>query len=108
VDDFDQFPATIKIKGTKYYYSYQRSGCADMEWDSDLFYISNYKAIRIGHIAGDQCGSNEPPGVFIYKVSRSKEKLVKSLQPEVTSKYREGKWGLYKRYWTKNWRNFVQ
>jgi hypothetical protein len=109
VNSFEQFPAPIKLSGTKYYYSYHKSGCADMNWDSDLFYISNYKAIRVGNINGRQCYTNdEAQGVFIYKVSLGKEKLVKSLKSEVTSNYQEGKWGFIKEYWTKNWRNFVQ
>eukprot|EP01132_Coremiostelium_polycephalum_P020907 gene20907-24848_t len=55
--DFQSFPAPEKIKGTDYYYSYHRSGCADMNWTSDLFYIKNYKAIRIGTIEGYECGN---------------------------------------------------
>jgi hypothetical protein len=108
VRNFDQFPAPTRLKGTRYFYSYHKSGCADMNWDSDLFYISNFKAIRIGNIAGHQCQKDEVQGLFIYKVVRGIEKFVKRLQPEVTSKYNEGKWGFIKEYWTKSWRDFVR
>ncbi|MGY0041238.1 XAC2610-related protein [Pedobacter sp. NJ-S-72] len=37
VTGFTGFPASQRIKGTNYYYSYHRSGCADMYWDSDLY-----------------------------------------------------------------------
>ncbi|RZL18590.1 MAG: hypothetical protein EOO96_26960 [Pedobacter sp.] len=41
--DFQDYPSTQRLVHTKYYYSYHRSGCADLNWDSDLFYIENYK-----------------------------------------------------------------
>gem|GEM_PF-5245252 len=34
-------PPPQRINGTHYFYSYHKSGCADMDWDSDLFYIHN-------------------------------------------------------------------
>jgi hypothetical protein len=108
VDNFSKFPAPVMVSGTKYYYSYHKSGCADMDWDSDLFYLSNYKAIRIGTISGLQCFSkDEPMGIFIYKVSKGKKILINKLKPEATAAYEEGKWGFIKDYWTSSWKKFV-
>ena len=109
VKDFDNFPAPEQIKGTKFYYSYHKSGCGDMNWDSDLFYIDNFKAIRIGNIAGRQCDNRdgEKDAVYIHKVYGDKEKLFKTLPIDTIGKYKDFKWGFIKEYWTKNYKLFL-
>lgn len=109
VKDFRDFPAPEHIKGTKFYYSYHKSGCADMNWDSDLFYIKNYKAIRIGNIAGRQCNNRDgvKDAVYIYKVLGDKEKLFKTLPIDTIWKYKDFKWGFIKEYWPKNYKLFM-
>ena len=107
VENFQEFPAPIKIGKTKYYYSYHRSGCADMNWDSDLFYIDNFKAIRIGNISGIGC-ENEPNGIYIHKIKGEKEIPFKTLPIETICKYKDYKWGFIKEYWTKNYIYFVK
>ncbi len=109
VKNFSEFPAPEKIKGTNYYYSYQRSGCADMDWDSDLFYIKNLKAIRIGNISGRQCEPKGDPnnGIYIHKIHDDKKQLFKTLPIETISKYKDLKWGFIKSYWKKNFRSFI-
>lgn len=108
VKDFSNFPDPNPIKGTKYYYSYHRSGCADMNWDSDLFYIENYKAIRIGNISGRQCDNRdgEKDAVYIHKVYNEKEILFKTLPIDTLKSYKDFKWGFIKEYWTKNYKLF--
>lgn len=109
VKAFDKFPAPEKIKGTKYYYSYHKSGCADMNWDSDLFYIENFKAIKIGNIAGRQCDNRdgEKDAVYIHKVHNNKDRLFKTLPIDTIWKYKDLKWGFIKEYWTKNYTLFL-
>lgn len=107
VENFNQFPAPLKIPGSKYYFSYHKSGCADMDWDSDLFYLKNYQAVRIGNIAGRQCGGGDTLGIFIYKFSNSQKKLISRLNAEITNEYEDGKWGFIKQYWTGYWPKFV-
>jgi len=109
VKNFRDFPAPEKLKQAKLYYSYHKSGCADMNWDSDLFYIQNYKAIRIGNIAGRQCDNRDrvKDAVYIYKVRNDREKLYKTLPIETIWKYKDFKWGFIREYWKKNYKLFI-
>lgn len=108
VDNFSRFPDPNPIKGTKYYYSYHRSGCADMNWDSDLFYIENFNAIRIGNIAGYECENRDvKDGIYIHKIKGNKEILFRELPITTIEKYEEYKWGFIKDYWTKNYKLFL-
>ncbi len=69
VEDFSRFPAAEDLKGTSCFYSYHRSGCADRNWDSDLFYIKDFKTYCIGNIAGRECGDTDPKdGIYISTV----------------------------------------
>jgi len=103
--DARKFPAPTRIKGTPYYYSYHRGGCADMVWDSDLFYIHNGAAVALGHIHAEECKIEE--GVYIYKIRGGKEQLVKRLQIKTIHAYKNGKWGFIAAYWKKYYRRFV-
>jgi hypothetical protein len=109
VQDFRKFPAPRRITGTKYYYSYHKSGCADLNWDSDLFYIENFKAIRIGNISGNGChkAGDKKGGIFISKVQSSKKMLVKTFPIETIGNYKDYKWGFIYEYWTKNYKFFI-
>lgn len=108
VEDFSRFPDPNPIKGTKFFYSYHRSGCADMNWGSDLFYLDNFKAIRIGNISGYECENRDTTdGVYIYKVKGSKKTSVVTMPITTIQKYDEYKWGFIKEYWTKNYRKFL-
>jgi hypothetical protein len=105
--NFRDFPAPESISGTKYYYSYHKSGCADMHWDSDLFYIENFRATKIGNISGRQCDTKvEKMGVFVYKVKGDKKILFKKFPATITGKYKKGKWGFIKGFWNGNYRLF--
>lgn len=107
VENFSEYPAPEPIKGTKYYYSYHKSGCADMYWDSDLFYIKDYKTIRIGNIFGSQCDKkDENYGINIYKVNGEDKKLIKTLPVDILAKYKDYKWGFLLDYWTNNYKKF--
>lgn len=108
VKHFRDFPAPEPIKGTRYYYSYHKSGCADMNWDSDLFYIENYKAIRIGNISGRQCGDEDlKDAVYIHKIHSGRKKLFRTLPIDTIWKYKDLKWGFIKAYWAKNYKLFL-
>ena len=108
VENFTDYPSPEPIKGTKYYYSYHRSGCADMNWDSDLFYINNFKTVRIGNISGRECGnSGIKDGIYISKIEDEKERLLATSPIKIIDQYKEYKWGFIKSYWTKNYRKFL-
>lgn len=107
VADFSDYPAPEKIIGTKYYYSYHRSGCADMNWVSDLFYIENFKTVRVGNIAGIGCNDRDvDDGIYIHKVREEQEHLYKTLPIEIINDYEDYKWGFIKAYWEENYALF--
>ena len=104
VKGFDNYPASIKLKGTDFYYSYHRSGCADANWESDLFYIKNFKTFRIGNISGIGCENGEKTGIYISKVENDTLLLIEEVQRG--SGFFEGKWEFIKEYWSKNFETF--
>jgi hypothetical protein len=105
ISHFSDFPAAIQIKGTKYYYSYSKAGCADNTWISNLFYIQNTTAISVGYINGDGCGIKD--GIYIYKVKAGKKNLIRTMPLNTIEKYKQKKWGFIKDYWTKNFQKFL-
>ena len=109
VNNLSDFPAPIKIQGTKYYYSYHKSGCADMNWGSDLFYIDNFKTILIGNISGRQCNDRDKKdGVYISKISKQNKVLLQTLPTSILAKYTDYKWGFIAEYWKKNYKKFIE
>lgn len=109
VQHFPEFPAAQRIAQTKYYYSYHRSGCADMNWGSDLFYIQNYTAIKIGAVDGYECGdSGIKDGIYISKFSGAKKTRIKQLPIKVINSYKSYKWGFIHEYWNKHYQQFIR
>ena len=107
VKDFEYFPAPENISGTKYFYSYHKSGCADMNWDSDLFYIKDFKAVRLANISGNECeNSGIKDGLYINKLSGEKKLLFKTLPIDTVHKFKDDKWGFIKKYWTEHYKLF--
>jgi hypothetical protein len=92
------------IKGTKLFYSYNRTGCADMNWESHLSKIENWKEVNIGFINTNACGDKND-GVYIYKVNGEKQTLIKRLP---IKKFNNDKFEFIKQYWTKNYQTFKQ
>ena len=113
IENYSKFPDAIQLKtNSKYYYSYRRTGCADMNWVSDFFKIQNFKIIHLGHIDGQGCDfeiKENPQVIKIYKVTDNKEengKLVEKLPylkfiPEFGDK-----WDFIEKYWNKNYIQF--
>jgi hypothetical protein len=98
VRNFRRFPAPTSIEGTPYYYSYHRSGCADMNWNSDLFRIENFTAIQIADISGVECDGMDQ-GVFVTKIGPDgEEKPVATFTLDVLDRPRY-KWGFIEYYW---------
>jgi hypothetical protein len=109
IQNSSEYPAPEKIRGTKYYYSYHKSGCADLNWDSDLFYIHNFKVVRIGNISGIGCSDKfgKKDGIYISVIRKDKKNLIKTLPIDTIGKFKDYKWGFIKDYWTKNYKNFL-
>ena len=104
IENFSSFPASVKIKGVDLFYSYHRSGCADSNWDSDLFYLKENRAVKIGNISGIGCTGEGETGIFISKVVDEKEQLVEKLLREPG--YYDDKWDFIENYWSENYRRF--
>ena len=114
IKGFDRFPASQQLKtNRKYYFSYHRAGCADMNWVSDLFFISNFKTIHIGQIYGKGCDADikeEPQIIEIYKIidnTEYKEKLIAKLPYQKNIPEFGDKWDFIKKYWEKNYLKVV-
>ena len=104
IENFSNFPTSTKIKNTNYYYSYHRSGCADSNWDSDLFYIKENKVVKIGNIHTIECDNENDNGVYIYKFIGEDIKQIKLLPIE--NKGFEDKWRFIEKYWSENYKLF--
>lgn len=102
--NFDNFPEPTKIKNINLWYSYHRSGCADINWGSELFKIVDFKAIKIGKIEGRGCEGETENGIFAYKINGEKETKVYSEKRE--SGYYSDKWDFIEKYWNKNYKQF--
>ncbi len=101
------------IKGTPYYYSYNRAGCADMNWESNLSKIENYKLVSLGYIYGKGCDfevKENPQIIEIYKIQntdKDQKVLIKKLPYLKYIPKFDDKWSFIKEYWTKNYRKFT-
>ena len=104
IENFSSFPSSLKIKGTDFFYSYHRSGCADANWDSDLFYFKENKAIKIGNIHTIECDNENDNGIYIYKVNGENKKQIKLIPIE--KKDFDNKWDFIEKYWTENYTEF--
>ena len=105
VKNFYAFATPKPIIGTKFYYSYNKAGCADETWESFLFIIDDYRPVILGYINGKGCGIKD--GIYIYRQTGDKKKLITTLPLKTIEKYKDYKWGFIKSYWTKNYRKFL-
>jgi hypothetical protein len=105
-----------KIKGTDFFYSYNRVGCADMNWVSHLSKIENYKLINYGYMYGQGCDfevEKYPQVIEIYKVIHSdadndERILVEKLPYQKHIKVFDDKWEFIENYWKRNNKTFEQ
>lgn len=106
ITGYPNYPASERILNSNFYYSYHTGGCADMDWDSDLYKIVKYKIIPLGTISGKGCeSSSEKLGIYIYKMRHKKENLIKSLP--ITDLAKGGKEAFIKAYWGGKYRDFI-
>lgn len=107
IANFVNYPNPKPIMGTKYFYSYHKSGCADNVWDSDLFYIEDFRTVKIGNIHGHDC-DNEPieNGIYIYKIQGENKDPIRTLPIDTLNQYSDYKWGFIADFWIKNFKMF--
>ena len=106
IEELGNYPSSIKIKNSEYYYSYERAGCADYNWESNLFYISDYKCVKIGNITGKGCGYEKRNGIFINKIVDNEEVEINWIKRDTG--YYDDKWEFIENYWTKNHLKFTK
>jgi hypothetical protein len=113
LEGFNRFTESIQLKNNpKYYYTYQRAGCADMNWVSDLFYIDNFRTIQVGHIYGQGCDfevKENPQVISIYKVLANDEEnkqMIKKLPYLKNIPKFDDKWDFIEKYWSNNIEKF--
>jgi hypothetical protein len=101
-----------KLKGTQFFYSYNRVGCADMNWESHLSKIEKHKLVNYGYINGQGCDfevKDNPQVIEIYKVTDSdkdEKKLIKSLSYLKHISKNNDKWDFIEKYWKQNFKTF--
>lgn len=97
------------VKGTKLFYSYNRAGCADYNWQSHLSKIVNFKLIQIGCIYGNGCESSTNQQVIeIYKINPNNQlkTLIEKLPYLKNIPVFGEKWSFIEKYWSKNYLKF--
>jgi hypothetical protein len=78
-----------------------------MNWMSNLFYIEDFTAIRIGNIAGYECENQGiKDGIYIYQTRGEEKKLIEQKPIQTIERFKSYKWGFIRDYWTKNYRQF--
>ncbi len=101
-----QFPQSIRLGSDNVYYSYHRSGCADLNWDSDLFTIENDSAVHLANIYGIGC-SNEDGRIEISRIAeRDSAIIIETMKIDTIYSYEQYKWGFIEDYWSNNYRRF--
>lgn len=101
-----------KLNGTDFYYSYNRTGCADLNWESHLSKIENNKLVDYGYINGRGCDfeiKDNPQVIEIYKVINSdkdEKKLIKSLPYVKHIPKPDDKLTFIENYWKQNFKMF--
>lgn len=88
------------ITGTNLFYSYNSTGCGDMNWESHISKVENFKEINIGSIEVNGCG-NKDEKINIYKLN-STGKLQIDSKP-ITVLEKQNKFDFIRKYWRRNY-----
>lgn len=109
LENFMEFSDASQLKAfPKFYFSYHRAGCADLNWVSALFKIENFKVIQLGYIHGKGCEDQEQV-IEIYKIRDNNEEnqqLIEKLPYSKNIPKFEDKWTFMEKYWNKNFEKF--
>jgi hypothetical protein len=95
------------IHGTQYYYSYNSTGCGDMNWESHLIRVDNWEATNIGLMNTIECDT-EKKGIFIYKIDGNSQTEIKALPIRaLKDNGNNDKLEYIKNFWTENYKAFT-
>jgi hypothetical protein len=100
-----------KIKGTDFYYSYNRAGCDDMNWESYLSKIEDFKLVSYGYINGLGCDNTKENSqlIEIYKIINSEKGrmvLLRKLPYLNNITKNNNKWDFIRNYWYHEYKKF--
>lgn len=106
VEGFDAFPDPRRIIGSNCFYSYQRTGCADMNWESSLFLIDANTLNKLGVMEATLCpislDSLSQESIRVFEFNQSGKCLYEEIHMDELVKYKD-KWGFIEEYWEHNW-----
>lgn len=100
------------IKGTNFYFSYSRAGCADLNWESYLSKIENFKLIPYGYIYGQGCDvdvNENPQLIDIYQIRNpetGEKTLINRLPYQKFINAKMDKLNFIEHYWQENYKRF--
>lgn len=113
IDGYINFPDAIQLKeNPKFYFSYYPDGCHDLNWVSDLFFIENFKPVRVAHMYGKGCDFNvleNPQFIGLYKIDLNNGQTEIMLEKFPYMKFipeNGDKWPFIEKYWNRNYRKF--
>ena len=95
------------LPNTNLYYSYNRAGCADMNWESHLSKIEDFEEINIGMIQAHDC-DDKNDGISFYKII-TYDKVIKIDQrpdPNFEIEGKNNKSDYIEKYWLKNYKKY--
>lgn len=109
IKDYGNFSDSKQLTNNpKLYFSYHRAGCADYNWESDLFKIDNYEIIHLGNLYGNGCEADS-----LQYIKTSRGKYPNNTKVDSLSYYNNvpefgDKWDFIEKYWNNNWQKFSQ
>ncbi|UTA66871.1 hypothetical protein [Emticicia sp. 21SJ11W-3] len=91
------------IRDSNLFYSYNSTGCGDMNWVSHISKIENFEETNIGSIEVNACG-NKDEKINIYKLNNSNKVRIDSNPITVLEK--QNKFDFIREYWRRNYALF--
>lgn len=96
-----------KLPNADLYYSYNRAGCASMNWESHLSKIENFEEITIGRIEAHDC-EDEDDGITFYKIVTDDKVLKIDHKPDHNMGFsgKNNRWDYMVNYWVNNYKKY--
>jgi hypothetical protein len=96
------------VEGTGLCRSYNRSGCADYNWESWLFGIKGDSAYSIGHMVAHQCPGTDHPRIITYLSEKEEDGVrMDSIPGDTSMTFFHKKREFVEGYWSKNYDRFT-
>jgi len=104
IKSFSKYPSSKRIGKTNFYYSYHGNGCAQNDWESNLYQLKDTIILEKGKIKGLGCLENDSNGIYIYRINNGNDRLLRYIKRN--EGYWNGKWEFMDKYWNKNYKRF--